>query len=123
MDFPAVALAWHCVSVSFQWTQRVSSFVWPAGTCAGLKLLAQLSSPLTPKPRWPCCRWTPAASPLSLVLHRRSKRGGRNELRNTEIKSVLDKSSPITSYADSSLRAIDNHCLLSAGTTGWTTFT
>lgn len=51
------------------------------------------------------------------------KKRWEDELRNTEIKSVLDKSSLITSYADGSLCAIDNHCLLSAGTTGWTTFT
>lgn len=51
------------------------------------------------------------------------KKRWEDELRNTKIKSVLDKSSLITSYADSSLGAIKSHCLLSAGTTGWTTFT
>lgn len=77
MYFPAVALAWRCVSVSSQKTQRVSSCAWPAGTCGGLRPLAPPSSPLTPQPRWLCCSWTPAASPQSWLLHRSSNSGGR----------------------------------------------
>lgn len=63
--FSAAASVWRCASVSSHRTRRLSSCVWPAGTCVGLRPLAQHSSPLTPKPRWPCCSWTPAASPLS----------------------------------------------------------
>lgn len=75
MCFLAVALAWHCVSVSSHTTQRVSSFVLPAGTCGGLRLLARPSSPLTPQPRWPCCRWTPAACHQSSLLRMKSNSG------------------------------------------------
>ena len=74
---PAVALAWRCVSVSCLRTQRVCSCVWPAGTWGGVRLLARPSSPLTPQPRWPCCSWTPAASPPSWLRHRRWNSGER----------------------------------------------
>lgn len=74
--FPAAASAWRCASVSSRMTLRISSCVWPAGTWSELGMLAQPSSPLTPRPRWSCCRWTPAASPRWSRPHRRSNSGG-----------------------------------------------